>query len=104
MGSSDFEAWLSAMWSLTAAQRRLAFRELTLAEAADLWEDGAEQSDSASVPAPVVETEPQKQPAATGAPASTRERGVFADVARERFAPVGCFSSIGGRNVRGSRS
>jgi len=90
MGASDFEAWLSAMWSLTAAQRRLAFRELTLAEAADLSEDGAEESDSASVPAPVVEREPQKEPAATGAPASTHERGVFADVARERFAPVGC--------------
>ena len=90
MGSSDFEAWLSAMRSLTAAQRRLAFRELTLAEAADLSGDGAEQSDSASVPATVVETEPQKEPAATGAPASTRERRMFADVARERFAPVGC--------------
>lgn len=90
MGSADFEAWLSAIGSLTGAQRRFAFRELTLAEAGDLSEDGAEESDSASVPAPVVEGEAQKELAAPGAPASTRERGVFADVAKKRFAPVGC--------------
>jgi hypothetical protein len=90
MESSEFEAWLSAMRSLTAAQRRLAFFELTLAEAADLSEDGAGESDSASAPPTIVEAEPRKEPAATGAPASTRERGMFADIAKERFARVGC--------------
>ena len=90
MVSFDFEAWLSAMGRLTAAQRRLAFRALALAEAADRSEDGAEESDSASVPAPAVEREPEKEPAARSGRASIHKRGVFADVARERFAPVGC--------------
>ena len=35
MECSDFEAWLSAVESLTAAQRGLAFRKLALAEAAE---------------------------------------------------------------------
>ena len=90
MESSDFEAWLSAMRSLTAGQRRLAFLELTLAEAADLSEDGAEESDSAAAPPTIVEAEPGKELASTGAPASTHERGMFADIAKERFARVGC--------------
>jgi transposase-like protein len=89
MGSSDFAAWLSALRSLSAAQRRLAFRQLALAEAADRSEDGAERSDPASAPAALVERAARKEPA-TDAPASTRERGMFADVARERFAPAGC--------------
>ena len=77
MESSDFEAWLSAMRSLTAGQRRLAFLELTLAEAADLSEDGAEESDSAAAPPTIVEAEPGKELASTGAPASTHEREMF---------------------------
>jgi len=90
MQSSDFEAWLSAIRSLTAAQRGLAFCELALAEAADLSEDVGEPSDSASVPGAVAETEPKKEPEGTGARALMRKRGAFADVARERFAPFGC--------------
>ena len=90
MESSEFEAWLSATRSLTAGQRRLAYLELTLAEAADLSEDGAEESDSVAAPPTIVEAEPGKEPASTGAPASTRERGMFADIAKERFARVGC--------------
>ena len=90
MESSDFEAWLSAMRLLTAGQRRLAFLELTLAEAGDLSEDGAEESDSVAAPPTIVEAEPGKEPASTGAPASTHERGMFADIAKERFARVGC--------------
>ena len=58
--SSDFEAWLSAVRSLTAGQRGLPFLELTLAEAADLSEDGAEESGSAAAPPTVVEAEPGK--------------------------------------------
>lgn len=90
MESSDFEAWLSAIRSLTAGQRRLAFLELTLAEAADLSEDGAEESDSAATPPAAVGAAPGKEPVSTGAPASTRERVMFADIAKERFARVGC--------------
>src|SRR3974377_267789 len=74
MASFDFEAWLSAVRSLTAGQRRLAFRELALAEAADLSEDGADESDPTPSPPPT----------------STRERAMFADIGEERFAGVGC--------------
>src|SRR5271165_4545300 len=88
MDSSDFETWLSAVRSLTAAQRGRAFRELTLAEAADFSDD--EDSDLACAPATIAETESRKEPTATNSPAGTRERGTFADVAKERFARGGC--------------
>ena len=90
MASFDFEAWLSAVRSLTAGQRRLAFRELALAEAADLSEDGADESDPTPSPPTIVDAEPGKDPAATAAPTSTRERAMFADIGEERFAGVGC--------------
>src|SRR5271169_7083500 len=60
MDSSDFETWLSAVRSLTAAQRGRAFRELTLAEAADFSDD--EDSDLACAPATIAETESRKEP------------------------------------------
>jgi len=89
MDCSDFETWLSAMRSLTAVQRRRAFRELTLAEG-DLPDEGAADSDLACASARMEEAGSRKDPAAAGAPAGTRERGMFADVARERFARGGC--------------
>jgi hypothetical protein len=64
--------------------------ELTLAEAANLSEDGAEECDSAAAPPTIVEAEPGKEPGSPGAPTSTHERGMFADIAKERFARVGC--------------
>src|SRR5271165_3990514 len=42
MERSNFEAWLSAVESLTAAQRGLAFRKLALAEAADVSQEESE--------------------------------------------------------------
>ena len=88
MDSSDFETWLSAVQSLTAAQRGHAFRELTLAEAADFSDD--EDFDLACAPATIAEAESRKEPTATSSPAGTRQRGMFADVAKERFAQGGC--------------
>ena len=87
MRSSDFEAWLLAVRSLTAVQRCLAFRELALAEAAARLENGAEESVPAPLPPTIVEAEPGKEP---GAPTSTRERAMFADISEERFVGVGC--------------
>ncbi len=99
MERSDFEAWLSAVELLTAAQRRLAFRELALAEAADGWQDGAEDSDTASAPPTMGEADARKEPATTSAQAATRERATFADIAKVRFARDGC-PHCGCREVR----
>jgi transposase-like protein len=90
MERSNFEAWLSAVRSLTAAQRRLAFRELALAEAADVSQDGAEESDTASARPTIVEAEARKELAVSGASAAARERATFADIAKVRFARDGC--------------
>jgi transposase-like protein len=90
MECSDFETWLSAARTLTAAQRRCVFRELALAEAADFSGDGAGESDVTCASERMEGVEGPKDLAATGAPAATRERGMFADVAKARFARSGC--------------
>ncbi len=87
MEHSDFDAWLSAISALTAAQRGRVFRELALAEAAD---EGAEGSDLAGPSARIEEGERSKDPTAAVASASRRGRGMFADVADARFARGGC--------------
>jgi len=85
----DFDTWLSAVRSLTAAQRGRVFRELALAEAAEPSDDGAEGSDSACASTGIEEESP-KDPPARGASASSRGRGMFANVANARFAQGGC--------------
>ena len=81
MERSNFEAWLSAVELLTAAQRGLAFRKLALAEAADVSQ---EESETALAPPAIVEGEARKEPAAA------RGRTTFADIAEVRFARDGC--------------
>jgi transposase-like protein len=99
MERSDFEAWLSAVESLTAAQRRLAFRELALAEAADGWQDGAEDSDTGFGAADDGGGRRSEGQATTSAQAATRERATFADIAKVRLARDGC-PHCGCREVR----
>ena len=48
MKPSDFEKWLAALSSLSAAQRRIAFRELALADADGPGEVGVEIGTPAS--------------------------------------------------------
>ena len=73
----------------TAAQRRQAFRALALAEAAAPSGDDAEGADWAGASTGIAEERP-KDPPARGASASSRGRGMFANVANARFAQGGC--------------
>jgi hypothetical protein len=53
MEPSDFAEWLTTLSSLNAAQRRIVFRELALAEADDAGEEGVE----ISLPGPAADAD-----------------------------------------------
>ena len=90
MKPSDFSEWLAALSSLSAAQRRAAFRALALAEADDPQEEDVEvcEPDSASG---TDETGPATRGEAVAASASASgERDLFRDIATQRHALTGC--------------
>ena len=90
MKPSDFAQWLVALASLSAAQRRIACRELALAEADDPWEEGSETGEPGSA-AGTDERRPEERGEAVAArPSASGERDIFADIATERQALTGC--------------
>ena len=91
MTPSDFTEWLAALSTLNAAQRRIAFRALALAEADDPGEEGVEICQPGSVAGGTDAKRPEEcGEAVAAAPAASGERDLFRDIAKERQAQAGC--------------
>jgi transposase-like protein len=89
MEASGFEGWLSALSSLNAAQRRIVFRELALAEADDPGEEGIEISGPGPAAADADSAEERGDAIATAFCGSST-RDIFSQIARERHSRWGC--------------
>ncbi len=82
MEPSDFAGWLTALSSLKAAQRRIVFRELALAEADDPCEEGVE----ISVPGPAAadaDWAEKRGDASATAFCGSGARDIFREIAKE---------------------
>jgi transposase-like protein len=90
MKPSDFADWLAALSSLSAAQRRVAFRELALAEADDPGEEGVEIGEPGSGPGTDPKRSKERGEAVSATPSTSGGRDIFRDIARERLAATGC--------------
>ena len=88
MDPSDFAEWLTRLSSLNAAQRRIVFRELALAEADDACEEGIE----ISLPGPAADADSARERGDEIATAlcGSGARDVFGEIAKERQSRWGC--------------
>src|SRR5271157_3837076 len=89
MKPSDFAGWLAALSSLSAAQRRIVFRELARAEADDLCEEGVEICEPRSAAADAKRAE-ERSDAVAATPSASGERDIFREIAKERYSRTGC--------------
>ncbi len=88
MKPSDFAGWLAALSSLSAAQRRIVFRELALAEADDPCEEGVEICEPRSA-ADAMRAE-ERSDAVAATLSASGERDIFREIATERYSRTGC--------------
>src|SRR5271165_6639 len=89
MEPSDFAGWLTALTSLNAAQRRIVFRELALAEADDPCEEGIEIFVPGPAAADADRAEERGEATAT-AFCESGARDIFREIAKERHSRWGC--------------
>src|SRR5208282_3254597 len=89
MEPSDFVGWLTALTWLNAAQRRIVFRELALAEADDPCEEGIEIFAPGPAAGDADRAEERGEATAT-AFCESGARDIFREIAKERHSRWGC--------------
>ncbi len=85
MKPSDFAGWLAALSSLSAAQRRVVFRELALAEADDPCEEGVEICEPRSAAGDAKRAE-ERSDAVAATLSASGERDIFREIAKGRYS------------------